>query len=99
MKLHLLLLALMPLLVFGQTQKASDRAYLHYTDGEYDKSFQEFSQLAKFDNGEDYYSLALHYYNGLGVEKNIDEAIKYFRKAAENGHKDAQAIQIGRAHV
>jgi hypothetical protein len=92
MKLHLLLLALMPLLVFGQTQKASDRAYLHYTDGEYDKSFQEFSQLAKFDNGEDYYSLALHYYNGLGVEKNIDEAIKYFRKAAENGHKDAQAI-------
>jgi len=31
------------------------------------------------------------YQNGLGVEKDYNEAVKWFRKAAEQGHEKAKA--------
>ena len=35
-------------------------------------------------------SLGACYYNGEGVEQNYTEAVKWFRKAAEQGHEDAK---------
>lgn len=78
-------------MAFCQTQKASDRAYLHYEDGDYDKSFKEYNELVKYDNAEDYYFLAIHYDYGYGVEKNSDAAIRNFRLAADKGDKISQA--------
>ena len=41
-------------------------------------------------------SILLHlgkcYYNGRGVEKDVDKAVSLWRKAAENGLEDAQEI-------
>jgi TPR repeat protein len=35
------------------------------------------------------YNLGDHYWYGFGVEEDNDEALKYYRKAAELGHADA----------
>lgn len=35
------------------------------------------------------YNLAICYYNGYGVEKNIDETFKWMHAAAAQGHEDA----------
>lgn len=43
------------------------------------------------------YKIGLKYYNGQGVPKNNAEAMKYFNKAAEQGHADAQYI-LGRMY-
>jgi TPR repeat protein len=34
-------------------------------------------------------NLALLYYFGKGIEKNLEKALYWFQKAAENGEKDA----------
>lgn len=34
--------------------------------------------------------LGICYYSGGGVEKNYKEAVKWFRKAAEQGHAESQ---------
>ena len=36
------------------------------------------------------YNLGVHYYNGEGVTKNDNEAVKWCRKAAEQGLAEAQ---------
>ena len=36
--------------------------------------------------------MGFRYYNGEGVEKNMTEAVEWWRKAAEQGHAKAQFI-------
>ena len=36
-------------------------------------------------------NLALSYATGQGIEKNRDEAVRWFMTAAKNGHKEALA--------
>lgn len=58
-----------------------------------DKSYQKSvmaSCLASKDKAEAQYMLGTIYYDGAGVRKNIGEAEKWFRKAALQGHSDAQ---------
>jgi len=43
-------------------------------------------------NGQ--YLLGKMYENGKGVEQNYSEAIKWYGKAAKNGHTDAQSAEI-----
>ena len=50
--------------------------------------------------------LGLRYRDGDGVSKDLEEAVKWFRKAAEQGYAEAQVHlgdcyikEIGRAHV
>jgi hypothetical protein len=41
--------------------------------------------------------LGVFYHNGYGVEKNLAEAIKWWRMAAEQGHSEAQ-FRLGAAY-
>ena len=36
--------------------------------------------------------LGVCYYNGRGVEQNYEEAVKWYKKAAEQGNDDAQIM-------
>jgi TPR repeat protein len=47
-------------------------------------------KIAEQDNAEAQYYLGLCYREGIGIEKNEEEAVKWFRKAAEQDHYDAQ---------
>jgi HEAT repeat protein len=51
-------------------------------------------ELAEKGNAAAQYSLGLSYYDGNGVSENENEAVKWLTRAAEQGHKDAQAILL-----
>ena len=57
---------------------------------DYKKAFSLLLPVAKEGNSFAQYNIALMYAQGLGVEKNEEEAVKWYRKAAEQNDPDAQ---------
>lgn len=51
---------------------------------------QDLLEKAMSGDAESQYQLALCYRNGEGVEQSNEEAVKWYRKAAEQGNSDAQ---------
>ena len=49
-----------------------------------------FKELAKEGNSEAMYYLGMMYYEGWGVEKNLDEAVKWWKMANRRGNLDAK---------
>ena len=66
-----------------------DEAIKLYEAREYKKSYQLFSELAQTNSDEAQYFLGLHYYDGDGVEKNLEKAIYWFKKALKRNNVDA----------
>lgn len=52
-------------------------------------NISELKNKAEQGNAEAQYSLGVCYRCGDGVEKNLEEAIKWYRKAAEQGYAKA----------
>lgn len=53
-------------------------------------NISELKNKAEQGNAEAQYSLGVCYRCGDGVEKNLEEAIKWYKKAAEQGYAKAQ---------
>ena len=64
-----------------------------YERGDYDKAFKLSRPLAEQGDAEAQYMLADMYDEGHGVPQDDAEAIKWYLKAAEQGHADAQNIR------
>ncbi len=52
----------------------------------YDSLYMDCAISAEQGDVEAQYLLGVYFANGIGVEQNKDEAIKWYNKAAENGH-------------
>lgn len=70
---------------------ASTSAYRDYSSHHYDKAFREYFLLARNTAtkqtgllSENQYRLASMYQNGQGTEKNIANALKWYKKSADN---------------
>ncbi len=62
-----------------------------FNDDRYDESFAMYNQIVSTTKDKDaIYMLGKHYYNGFGVEKNIDHAITLWKKASKAGSLDAR---------
>ena len=61
------------------------------------KPFEEVKAKAAGGDADSAYQLGLRYYNGDGVRKDLAEAAKWFRKAAEQGFAPAQS-DLGRSY-
>ncbi len=61
-----------------------------YTLGEFPKALTTWKALADAGDVPAQFELAWLYTNGLGTEKNLDQAAIYFGKAAEGGQLEAQ---------
>jgi TPR repeat protein len=55
----------------------------------HEEAFSEFLKLANSGNAVSQYEVGCMYLNGKGVEKNLDKALEYFTKAAEQKYDDA----------
>lgn len=76
-----------------------DEAYTLYNDRKYKEVFEHIFDAAAYENdGEAQYLLGKLYYDGDGVEKSVDEAIKWWTKARRNGQRDA-AYQMAELQV
>lgn len=68
------------------------KSYYHGSNGvekSYGKAVELWDILAKRGNPLSQYNVALCYYNGKGVEKDIDKAKEYLEKACERGFAPA----------
>ena len=54
------------------------------------KDFKSLKALAEKGDARAQFHLAIMFYDGEGVEQSLKEAAKWYRKAAEQGHADAQ---------
>ncbi len=61
-----------------------------YIKGDYETAFKEFLPLAKDKDHRAMYALGSMYAAGHGVPMDLQEALKWFRKAAVYGRPDAQ---------
>ena len=64
--------------------------YYDSDEPNYEEAFKCFMNLAKNGNSQAQYNLGVMYENGEGTELNIEKAIKWYRKSAENGDEDAK---------
>lgn len=89
-KIHMV--SLMLLLMAGAAQADFNDGVVAYIAGDYESSYNTMISIAKTDEQHalSQYYLGVMYLKGQGVQKNFEEAGKWFRKAAENRLPQAQ---------
>lgn len=71
-------------------QESLIEAISHYNVKNFEKAYALFYPLAAFSrNAEAQFYLGIMYHDGEGVEKNRDEALKWWKRAMKNGHQEA----------
>ena len=82
----LLLLVLLTLLnPISDVLASDDIGYKHYLKGEYEEALKVWRQELNQGKREAMYNIALLYFFGKGVEKNLPLAYEYCKKAAYKG--------------
>ena len=82
----LFLLALLILInLTNDVLAADDIGYKHYLKGDYEKALKAWTQEVSEGKSEAMYNIALLYFFGKGVEKNLPLAYEYCKKAAYKG--------------
>ena len=61
-----------------------------YSKGEYEKAVQLFIKAAEQGNADAQCHLGECYYEGNGVPQSYSEAVKWYRRAADQGCQDAK---------
>jgi TPR repeat protein len=84
---HIFMLVLMTLGLFANE---FEQAVEDYNNGDYIKALNTFYILAKQDDAKSQFNVALIYANGLGVNKDIEQAQKWYEKSAKQGNGAAQ---------
>ena len=70
--------------------KNREKAYDEYNEGNYELAFMLFMQLAEKEDAESENNLGFMYENGIGIAQSVEEAAKWYKKAAEQGFVHAQ---------
>jgi len=61
-----------------------------YDAGDYAKAYELLYPLAAYKrNAEAQFHMGMIYFYGEGVEKDVDKAMDWWKKAMRNGHTDA----------
>ena len=62
-----------------------------YKQGHYAEAIRLWLPVAKAGDSEIQFNLGVMYNEGRGISQNLDEALYWFKRAAEKGDADAQA--------
>ena len=83
-------LVILAVLMTSTACRENDDAAARFTAGDYPASFKSFS--ARADNGDSaaINFVGIHYYLGLGVERDFGAAVHWFERAARAANADAQ---------
>ena len=88
--LKLLIIALICLSLGVAGCSAGDTAQQAFEAGDYAASYRQFRPLAEAGDLEAQNYLGVHYYLGLGVQRNWPEALRWYEQAAQQGEPGAQ---------
>ena len=64
--------------------------YQSYLKGDYSAAYEEWLPLAELGDVEAQFNLGVMYDQGAGVDRSLEKAADWYRKAAEQGFIDAQ---------
>ena len=62
----------------------------HFENDRYEEALPLFEELAREGNAEAMYYLGMMYYEGWGVDKDLDKAVEWWKKADRRGNLDAK---------
>ncbi len=62
----------------------------HFEKDRYEEALPLFEELAREGNAEAMYYLGMMYYEGWGVDKDLDKAVEWWKKADRRGNLDAK---------
>ena len=62
----------------------------HFENDRYEEVLPLFDELAREGNAEAMYYLGMMYYEGWGVDKDLDKAVEWWKKADRRGNLDAK---------
>ncbi len=71
-----------------------DIGFTYYYDGNHHKAYTFFKKAAEAGNVVAKYNVGSCYMDGVGVEQDVNEAIKWYRLAGRRGNADAQ-VRLG----
>jgi hypothetical protein len=72
---------------------AQDRGTIAYNNGEYNQAYTYWIRLARNEkNPTAQYNIGILYFKGLGQYKSIDEALRWFERAAKQDHPGASKM-------
>ena len=90
MMLRLIPLILMLILTAcASTGQILKRSEANFREGNYTEAFEQLRPLAEKDNADAQYAIGYMYYYGKGTEKDIIQAQKWIRHAANQGQPQA----------
>jgi len=61
-----------------------------YEQGNFQRAYKQFTQLALQNNTEAQYNLAFMYFSGEGIPQDDEKAVFWFKQAAKSAHAGAQ---------
>ncbi|MCZ6720230.1 MAG: tetratricopeptide repeat protein [Alphaproteobacteria bacterium] len=92
-------LTVLLLLAFAApTVAGDDAAYEAYHKGDYAEAYRLWIPLAEAGDPSAQYNIAVMHHHGLGVERVLSRAVRWYARAAENGNAKAQTV-IGDFYV
>ena len=62
----------------------------HFDNDRYEEALPLFEKLAREGDAEAMYYLGIMYYEGWGVDKDLDKAVEWWKKANRRGSLDAK---------
>ena len=62
----------------------------HFENDRFLEALPLFEELAREGNAEAMYYLGMMYYEGWGVDKDLDKAVEWWKKADRRGNLDAK---------
>ena len=74
-----------------RAEKFLEKGNTTFEARKYESAVQYYTRAAKLGNAEAQFRLGWCYYDGTGVEKDLNEAEYWFRKSAEQGEEQAKA--------
>lgn len=91
LKKRWLLLLIFSIFTIGCAAPTFKQGTIALNQGDYKTALSAFKPLAEEEHAAAQYNLARMYSAGAGVQKDQTEAMKWLRKAAENGHPEAKS--------
>lgn len=73
----------------ASTGQILKRSQANFREGNYTEAFEKLQPLAEKDNPDAQYAIGYMYYYGKGTEKDIVQAQKWIRNAANQGQPQA----------
>jgi len=71
-----------------------NRSFDAAIQGEYQEAVSVWKDMAKSGDPQAQFNLGLAYHGGVGLERNEEEAVKFYQLAAEGGYRPAQVYLV-----